>query len=63
MTGISQLPRCYGSAVAMATRVKNKNSFVLSHIESIIGMEVHWDNRHQPSTLVAMVTQLPWQPD
>ena len=35
------------------------NSLVLSRTESIFGMEVPWDNRHQ---LRAMVTSLPWQP-
>ena len=28
------------------------NSFVFSRIEFIFGMEVPWDNRHQPHTLL-----------
>ena len=28
------------------------NSFVLGHIESTFGMEVHCDNKHQPHTLL-----------
>ena len=35
---------------AMATRLKPQNSFVLSCIEFIFGMEAAWDNRHQPHT-------------
>ena len=39
----------------MAATVIRHNSFVLSHIESTFGMEVLWDNRHQPRT------SLPWK--
>ena len=28
------------------------NSLVLNHIKSIFGMEVLWDDRHQPHTLL-----------
>ena len=53
MIGINHIPRCYGNLVAMATRVKKTNySFVLSCIEFIFGMELAWDNRHQPHTYI-----------
>ena len=40
------------------------NSFVLGRIESIFGMEVLLDNKHQPHAtyLVPMVIRLKWQP-
>ena len=39
----------------MATTVIRHNSFALSHIESTFGMEILWDNRHQPHT------SMPWK--
>ena len=38
--GISLIPHCYGNLVAMATKVKPYNVFVLSPIEFIFGMEI-----------------------
>ena len=52
MTGISQLQRCYGNSVAIATRANLNNSFFFSRIESIFGIEVPWHDRHQPTTLL-----------
>ena len=34
----------------MATTIIVNNSFVLGRIKSIFGMEVPWDDRHQPHT-------------
>ena len=36
----------------MATTVICHNSFVVSHIESKFGIEVLWNNRHQPDALL-----------
>ena len=36
----------------MTTIVICHNSFVISHIESKFGMEVFWNNRHQPHALL-----------
>ena len=52
MTGISHMSHCCGNSVAMATRVKINNSFVLSRIEFTFGMEVSLDDRHQPYPLL-----------
>ena len=38
MTGISHIPCCYGSSVAMASRMKLNSSFVLSCIEVTCGV-------------------------
>ena len=40
MIGISQLTHCHGNSITMAIRVKANNCFVLSHIETVFGMEV-----------------------
>ena len=48
--GISHILCCYGNYVTMATTVIVNNSFVLFCNESILGMEVPWDNRHRPHT-------------
>ena len=36
------------------------DSFVLSRIESIFGMELRCDNRHQPHTSLLWKLDLPW---
>ena len=48
--GISLIPCCNGNLVAIATKVKLYNFFVLSRIEFIFGMEIPLDNRHQLHT-------------
>ena len=53
MTGISQLPHCYGNTVAMATKSETQyNYFDFNCIELLFGMEVLWHHRHQPTTLL-----------
>ena len=36
--------------VAMVTRYNTSITYIVSWIEFIFGMEVLWDNRHQPHT-------------
>ena len=45
MIDISHILRCYGNL-----QLYVHNSFVLCRIESIFGMEILWDDRHQPHT-------------
>ena len=51
MTGINHIAHCHANLVTMTARV-NSYCFVLSCIEFIFGIEVPWDNRHQPHTLL-----------
>ena len=63
MISINHILRCYGNLVAMATRVKTQLLICLkSHLVRIWygGCLGQWAST---TYLVAMVTQLPWQPE
>ena len=50
MISISQILCCYGNLVTWEPKRNQSNSFVLSCIEFIFGMELPWDDKHQPNT-------------
>ena len=46
------MPHCSGNLVAIQPKLDLSNSFSLSRIEFIFGMELLWDDGHQALTLL-----------